>query len=136
MNLVHATAVLISGQGLLIMGASGIGKSDLALRLLNRGAELISDDQVLLHVDGGSLWANPPETIAGKLEIRGIGIVEMPYKRNVPIKAVVTLVDPEKEERLPSPQTIDMMGVTAPHWSLGFAAPSLVEKIELLMDKR
>src|SRR6185369_13552251 len=75
----HASTVARDGRAVLIMGPSGSGKSDLALRLLDRGFSLVSDDQTLVRVDGGRLLASPPQTIAGKLEVRGVGIVEMKH---------------------------------------------------------
>ncbi len=75
---VHATCVSIGGLGLLIGGRSGLGKSDLALRLLDRGALLVSDDYTLLRRMPGGLIASAPERISGRMEVRGIGIVEWP----------------------------------------------------------
>ena len=81
MMLLHASAVEIGGHAVLLTGASGRGKSDLALRLIDRGAVLIADDQVQLTVDDARLLASPPAAIAGLVEIRGIGIVELPRPR-------------------------------------------------------
>ena len=72
---------------MLITGPSGSGKSDLALRLLDRGFTLVSDDQTIVRRDGDRLLASAPPTIAGKLEIRGIGIVEMEQRRRCPGRA-------------------------------------------------
>jgi HPr kinase/phosphorylase len=72
---IHATVVSIGKWGLAITGPSGSGKSDLALRLIDRGAVLVGDDYVLLGEDAGRLIASPASNLAGKLEIRGIGIV-------------------------------------------------------------
>ena len=76
---------------MLITGPSGSGKSDLALRLLDRGFTLVSDDQTIVKRDGDRLIATAPPTIAGKLEIRGIGIVEMERVDNVPVALIVEL---------------------------------------------
>ncbi|MGO4863291.1 HPr kinase/phosphorylase, partial [Campylobacter jejuni] len=73
------------GVGVLIAGPSGSGKSDLALRLIDRGAVLVSDDYTLLHVEGGELHATAPVTIAGRIEVRGIGIVDRPTLARVPV---------------------------------------------------
>jgi serine kinase of HPr protein (carbohydrate metabolism regulator) len=76
---IHATCVAIGGQGVLIMGPSGIGKSDLALRLIDRGATLVSDDYTEIELVEGALTGRPPATIAGKIEVRGVGIVTMVF---------------------------------------------------------
>src|SRR5207237_6122820 len=80
---VHASTVALDGRAVLITGPSGSGKSDLALRLLDRGFTLVSDDQTIVRKDGDRLLASAPPTIAGKLEIRGIGIIEMERIDNV-----------------------------------------------------
>ena len=73
----HASTVAVDGRAVLITGPSGSGKSDLALRLLDRGFTLVSDDQTIVRREGNKLIASAPPNIAGKLEIRGVGIVEM-----------------------------------------------------------
>src|SRR3546814_8060220 len=88
--LFHATAVMLPDAQLgdwavLLRGPSGVGKSDLALRLIDRGAVLVSDDQTLLSVAGGRLVAAPPAAIAGRLEARGLGIVDLPHRVGVPV---------------------------------------------------
>ena len=70
----RATAIAINEKAVLLEGQSGVGKSDLALRLIGRGATLISDDYVTLEPKSGKLVASPPTGIAGKLEVRGIFI--------------------------------------------------------------
>src|SRR3954452_19413297 len=87
----HASTVATEGRAVLITGPSGSGKSDLALRLLDRGFTLVSDDQTIVRRDGDRLLASPPPNIAGKLEIRGIGIVEMDHSRDVPVALLVVL---------------------------------------------
>src|ERR671921_1688971 len=82
---VHASTVAVDGRAVLIMGPSGSGKSDLALRLLDRGFTLVSDDQTIVRREGERLIASAPPTIAGKLEIRGIGIVEMETAGDLPL---------------------------------------------------
>jgi serine kinase of HPr protein (carbohydrate metabolism regulator) len=83
----------------LIEGESGAGKSDLALRLIDRGATLISDDYTLLQRAGGELIASPPDTIAGKIEVRGLGLLETPYVEKIPVALLIRLTD--APERLP-----------------------------------
>lgn len=94
MTLLHATAVSLSGQALLLSGPSGAGKSQLALRLINRGAWLVADDQTVLRSVAGEIWASSPPTIAGKLEIRGVGIVAAPHQQAAPVRLALDL-DPK-----------------------------------------
>jgi serine kinase of HPr protein (carbohydrate metabolism regulator) len=95
----HVSSVAIDGRAVLIEGESGAGKSDLALRLIDRGATLISDDYTLLQRAGGELIASPPDTIAGKIEVRGLGLIETTYVEKVPVALLIRLTD--APERLP-----------------------------------
>lgn len=97
-----ASAVAIGGRALLIEGPSGSGKSSLALALIDRGAQLIGDDGVSLRRDGDAVIAAPPPNIAGKLEIRGVGIVEM-ATTSAPLSLILA-IDPEAP-RYPDPVT-------------------------------
>jgi serine kinase of HPr protein (carbohydrate metabolism regulator) len=97
--LVHATTLDIAGLGILILGGSGAGKSDLALRLIAEGALLVSDDQTEIEVRGDGLWATAPSTIAGLIEARGVGIVRAPTKAASRLRLAVQLV--EAVERMP-----------------------------------
>jgi serine kinase of HPr protein (carbohydrate metabolism regulator) len=88
-TMVHGSAVIIGGLGVLIVGPSGSGKSDLALRLIDRGAKLISDDILYIEsADGVPILAYAP-SIAGKIEVRGIGICSMEYDVSAPLRLVV-----------------------------------------------
>lgn len=101
----HATALTYDGVGALIVGPSGAGKSLLALELLdhamtaNRQAVLIADDQVLIEVENGVLMAAAPPTTAGRIELRGRGIISRPHRSPAPLHLVLELV-PELD-RLP-----------------------------------
>src|SRR3546814_3116989 len=77
---IHASCVAPGHGGVLILGQSGQGKSDLALRLMDRGARLVADDRCDIWHERGRLWCRPPETLAGKIEVRGIGIIERDRK--------------------------------------------------------
>src|SRR4029453_3149013 len=96
---IHASTVAIDGRAVLITGPSGAGKSDLALRLIDRGYTLVSDDQTIVRREGNRLLASAPPNIAGKLEIRGVGIVDMDTVKDVPIALLVQLTS--EIERLP-----------------------------------
>jgi len=88
---IHATCVAIHGRGVLLIGRSGSGKSDLALRLIDRGARLVSDDYTLVTAKGGRLLGRAPPTIAGKIEVRGVGLIEMDCDRDVPLCLAIDL---------------------------------------------
>ncbi|WP_241656442.1 HPr kinase/phosphorylase [Sphingomonas oligophenolica] len=105
----HATSVAIDGQAVVIEGPSGSGKSDLALRLIDRGAALISDDITLIVRVGGVLRVRTPDSIPAavraRMEVRGVGIVAVPYADDVPLALVVRLDHdvprmPERRARL------------------------------------
>ncbi|USU05733.1 HPr kinase/phosphatase C-terminal domain-containing protein [Sphingomonadaceae bacterium OTU29MARTA1] len=90
-EILHATSIAIDGRAVLLEGVSGTGKSDLALRLIDRGAMLISDDQTLLVRKGKDLLARAPGTIRGRMEVRGIGIVTMEHVEDIPVNLIVRL---------------------------------------------
>jgi HPr kinase/phosphorylase len=98
---IHATCVRLDGEGVLLLGESGAGKSDLALRLITRGAKLVSDDRCDLHVERGILVARAPKTVGGLFEVRGLGIVELRHAASARISLVVDLSAPV--ERMPEP---------------------------------
>ena len=96
----HASAVAIGGQGVLLRAGSGAGKSSLALRLIDEGAILISDDQSLIESVHGRLRLSAPPFIAGRLEVRGLGIVDMAHE-TAPLALVVDLAPSDRIARLP-----------------------------------
>lgn len=106
---IHASTVAIDGRAVMILGASGRGKSDLALRLIDRGARLISDDYTDLTATANGLLARAPYTIAGRIEVRGVGIVPMPHIDDVPVALAVRIDAPP--ERMPQRATEMFAGV-------------------------
>ncbi len=90
--LVHATTVVLAGLGVIILGPSGSGKSDLALRLVGEGAFLVSDDQTQLSLRDARIWARAPERIEGLLEVRGRGIVPCAVQASACLSLAVQLV--------------------------------------------
>ena len=131
---VHASTVAKDGRAVLISGPSGSGKSDLALRLLDRGFTLVSDDQTLVRREGDRLIASPPANIAGKLEIRGIGIVEMEHVVDVPIALLVELTSdiqrlPDQDRERP------LLGVSLPLVGIDAMAASAPSKVAVALDR-
>jgi len=129
----HATAVALGGWAVLLTGPSGAGKSDLALRLIDRGAELVADDYTMLVHDGAQLVAGSPATIAGRMEVRGLGIVDRPYRRVAPVALVVALG--EEGERMPEPRWIELAGVTLPEIVIDPRWPSAPIKVEYALAR-
>ncbi len=110
LDVVHASAVAIAGCGVIILGASGSGKSGLALRLMALGATLVADDRVSLRRCDGGLWASAPDRLRGLIEARGIGILRVPVSDSVRLALAVDL-DRSPEARLPQSVTFTRLGV-------------------------
>ncbi|MFD2265349.1 HPr kinase/phosphorylase [Lacibacterium aquatile] len=126
----HATCVALGDVGVLLRGPSGSGKSDLALRLIDGGAELVGDDQVMVMGGDGLLTANPHHNIAGQLEVRGLGILTIPHRPIVVIQLVVHLGG-DQIERLPDPQYEEIQGVRVPSIRLNAFEASAPAKVRL-----
>ena len=131
---IHASTVAMEGRAVLITGRSGSGKSDLALRLLDRGFTLVSDDQTLVRRDGERLIASAPPTIAGKLEIRGLGIMEMDHSGDVPVALLVELAG--DMQRLPDDgRERQILGVALPLVTIDAMAASAASKVAIALDR-
>ena len=98
-QMIHGTAISIGGHAVLIMGESGSGKSDLALRLIDRGAILISYDVVFLETRDNAPILTVAPNIAGKIEVRGVGISNVDFITSAPLRLVIEFVD--APDRLP-----------------------------------
>jgi len=130
---IHATSVAIRGRGVLILGPSGSGKSDLALRLIDRGASLISDDYTVASSPDGRLLLDAPPNIAGRMEIRHLGIVDIPCVGGVPANLVIELKD--SPPRMPDQdQTFCIAGILLPLVTLSGLEPSAPIKVEFALD--
>ena len=115
-DLLGVTAIAIGGRGLILRGPPGSGKSSLALALIDRGARLIGDDGVQVQALGDRLVAHPPPNIAGKLEIRNVGLVDLPPE-SAPIALILELDDDPPRFR-ENADSIDLFGMKIP--AIGF----------------
>lgn len=131
---VHATTVVRSDHAVMIGGKSGSGKSDVALQLIDRGYTLVSDDQTMLSCKDDELYASAPPSISGKMEIRGLGIVDMPVKEDVRVCLYVALG--ESPDRLPPDgDTEQLMGCDIPRMALMGNSPSAAIRIDMALDR-
>jgi HPr kinase/phosphorylase len=122
----HGSCVSRNEDAVLLLGPSASGKSDLVLRLLSRGFELVADDQV--DIDDGI--ASCPTALAGMLEVRGLGIVRLPYRSRARLALIVTLAKPA--DRLPMPRQHPELEL--PVVEVDPAAPSAPERVALALD--
>jgi serine kinase of HPr protein (carbohydrate metabolism regulator) len=139
---IHATCVALHvrrrWRGVLLRGPSGAGKSDLALRLIETGARLVSDDQTELVRQGKTVMAIAPRGISGLIEARGVGIVKLGRDQVVARAAVALLVDlcsPESIERLPEPQSESLLDVELPRLALAAFEASATAKLRLALSQ-
>lgn len=131
---VHATSVAIGEYGVLLIGPSGSGKSDLALRLIDRGATLVSDDYTVLSIKNGCLSSCPPDRIAGKIEVRGLGIIDMPHRPSSHIVLAVFMND--VVARLPDQNRVaEFLGVNIAATSVCAHESSAPIKVELALRR-
>ena len=131
MGLIHATCVKVDGVGILLRGPPGSGKTDLALRLMDQGADLVADDQVEIRVDEGAVLATAPEALKGFIEVRGLGIITVPCVPSVRVELVVDLEPTADISRLPAPAKVAIEGVELPVFSVSPFEGSAVIKLRL-----
>ena len=118
MIMVHATCIAVDGHGVLLRGAAGSGKSDLALRMIDRGARLVADDQVVLARRGADVIASAPMSLHGLIEIRGLGIMRMDAAMEARIALVADMAEPHAVARLPDRRGCNIDGVAIPWLAL------------------
>ncbi len=131
MSLVHGTCVAIAGSGVLIRGPSGAGKSDLALRLIDAGATLVADDYCEAEVRDDALFLCVPAATAGKMEVRGFGIVRLAHLPSIKLALVVDIVPEREIERLPETTTAEIDGIRTAWMNVDAATPSAAAKVRL-----
>jgi serine kinase of HPr protein (carbohydrate metabolism regulator) len=140
----HGTCVSVGGEGVLILGKPGSGKSALALRLIDEPgygisgvllrSELVADDQVIVTRDQDRLMASAPAILRGKLEIRGLGIVTLATPVSVSLALVVKLQDHSAIERLPDPATFDILGLALPLVEIDGKMPSAPARLRAALS--
>ena len=142
--LLHGTCLSIGGEGVLILGEPGTGKSALALRLIDEPgygisgvllcSELVADDQIIVTRDQDKLMASAPAILRGKLEIRGLGIVTLATRASVHLALVVKLQDHAAIERLPDPASFDILGMALPLVEIDAESPSAPARLRAALS--
>ena len=130
-SLVHATAIAIEGEAILLRGPPGAGKSDLALRLIEGGARLLADDQALLRRADNHVLVRAPAAISGLIEVRGVGIVRVDSLDEAPLTLVVDLVPSVQVERIPDNRFEVVLGLSIPLIALAPFEVSAAAKLRL-----
>jgi serine kinase of HPr protein (carbohydrate metabolism regulator) len=130
----HASCVAIGGRAVLISGRSGSGKSDLALRLIDRGASLVSDDYSIVRRIGKRLRASAPPNIAGKFEVRGLGLLDFEALSDAPVCLMVDLA--RQAERMPvANEQVLIAGLKVPVIAVASLEASAPIKVELALAR-
>jgi HPr kinase/phosphorylase len=146
-SIVHASCVAFGNHAVLIRGKPGSGKSDLALQLIeSQGyglgtqllrAKLVADDQVVLQREKDLVFANPPQNLAGKLEIRGRGIITIAYRKKAKLCLVIDLKPQAEITRMPdhAETMLDILGVQFSHYCVDPTASSAAARIRSLLSE-
>ena len=136
MNLkrIHSTSVVIDDNGVLILGDSGSGKSDLALRLIDNGATLISDDISICRKNSNNIYLYCPPEIKGLLEVREIGIITVPFVERIKLRLVVNLKS-NNNERFTKDNYITILGIKIPIINIEGKNSSAVAKIKVKLNE-
>ena len=130
----HSSSIVIDDNGVLILGDSGSGKSDLALRLIDNGATLISDDVSICKKNLNNIYLYCPPETKGLLEVREIGIVTVPFVERIKLKLVVNLKS-KKNERFPEDKYLKILGIKIPLINLDGKNSSAVAKIKVKLNE-
>ena len=137
MNLkrIQSTSVVIDDNGVLILGDSGSGKSDLALRLIDNGATLISDDISICRKNSNNIYLYCPPEIKGLLEVREIGIITVPFVERIKLRLVVNLNNNNNNERFPKDSCFRILGIKIPIINIEGKNSSAVAKIKVKLNE-
>lgn len=130
----HGTSIVLDDNGVLIIGDSGSGKSDLALRLIDNGATLISDDVTICEKKLNEIFLSCPKEIKGLLEVREVGIITVPYVEKVKLIMVVRLTD-ESLRRTPEKEFLKILNLKIPLLSIDGKNPSAVVKVKVKLNE-
>ncbi len=135
---VHGTCVALGTRAVLLRGPSGAGKSDLAFRLVGEdpGGEtrLVADDQVALRKSGAVLLATAPAALAGLVELRGLGLVELPSTGETPLALIVDLVARVSVPRIAEPRYETVLGIRLPVIALHAFDGTATAKLRLALE--
>ncbi len=131
---VHSTSVVLDDNGILITGDSGSGKSDLALRLIDNGATLISDDVTICKKKINHIFLSSPRETKGLLEVREVGIITVPFVEQIKLRMVVKLINKELE-RLPKKRIYKLLGVDIPLLTINGLNSSSVIKVKVKLNE-
>jgi len=129
----HASCVALEGRGVLLSGPSGSGKSDLALRLIDAGAVLVGDDQLLVERTAEGLIARPARALEGLLEVRGWGLVRLPHEAACRLCLAVELEARERIPRLPEAHGWPLLGLELAHLRVDPRTPSAAAVVRVAL---
>lgn len=129
--MIHASCVAVDGAGILLRGPSGSGKSDLALRMIDEGARLVADDQVVIAQTDGQIVASAPDRLAGLIEVRGLGVIRIDPLAQAPLILVADLMATDAIERMPEPDSTQLLGIDLPLFRLDPFPASASAKLRL-----
>ena len=145
--ILHAACLDIEGRGVLIQGRPGAGKSDLALRLIDqpgtgilgqalKPARLVADDQVVIRRLADRLLASPPDRLKGLIEIRGIGILKIPFCPETTLRLIVAMGQADEVQRMPEPHDLmgEILGTRLPRIVVDAKAPSAAARVRAALD--
>ncbi len=135
MTLHHASCIEYKGKGILILGESGAGKSDLAIRLLDAGGTLVSDDYVEIINENNLIIAKTAPNIGGMIEVRGVGLMNVDFLEEMKLDLALELLAPNLIDRLPEDLYFEEGNAKIPFYKFDGFCSSAIAKINLIMDK-